>query len=470
MFHLRSTFKIVLLCLPFLVKGEDWTLKQCIEYAFANNSSIQKMRNLAALSQQNQVQAQASRLPTLNAAASHNYNWGRAIDPFTNIYSNQQVRSNNISLNGSLVLFNGFYIHQTIQQTKLEKQVAETDIQQAQLDVSINILQSYLSILLQRERLILNEQQVALTSTQVQRMEALKSSGAATESQVLDLKALLKMEEANLIIAKNNVKLAQIQLALLLELPDPTVFNITAPVNLETNSISYLSAEEAFLQAKENIPQLKSLQYKEEALRYQYSASKGRYYPRLTLNGSLSTLYSTTGRELSSASLSGQRLGGVTGSGEDVFLYTYTNIFQDKPAGRQLEDNFGKFVGLTLTVPLLNGLQTRTTVQRTYIQTQQASLDTKIALLSVQKNVYTYYYQAVASQEIFQAQQSANRASEESYRSAQKRLENGVLTPLEYTQIKTRWVQSNTDVLTSKYDFLFKNSILDIYTGKPLSF
>ncbi|MFN8416040.1 MAG: TolC family protein [Cytophagaceae bacterium] len=467
---MKHILYLITFLLPSILFAEEWTLTKCIDYALANNSQIQKIKNTALISDQNRIQAQASRLPTITGTATHNYNWGRNIDPFTNVYSTQQVRSNNLSLNGSLVLFNGFLIHNTIQQSKYEKLATETDIQQAQLDLSISIIQAYLSILLNQEKLKQAEQQSSLTQTQADRLQRLKNSGAATDGQVLDITAQLKLEEANVIIARNTLQLSLLQLGLLLELPNPTDVQVVTPNLNAIETTSYENPDGAFQNAKENVPQLKSLEYKQQAASYQYHASKGRYYPRLTLNASISTLYSTSGREITGTTLTGQRLSGVTSAGDDVYTYTYSSQTQDKPLGRQFEDNLGRFIGLNLSIPILNGLQTRTTVHRNFYAMEQANLETKIATYNLQKSIYTYYYQAKSGEQIYQAQNAAMTAQEESYRNAQKRLENGVITTIEYNQIKTRYNQSTIDLLTSKYDFIFKNAILDIYTGKTLSF
>jgi outer membrane protein len=463
-------WSLILTISPFFLHAEEWDLSKCIDYALANNSQIQKYKNNALISDQNRIQAQASRLPTINANATHNYNWGRNIDPFTNVYSTQQVRSNNLSLNGSLVLFNGFLIHNSIQQSKYEKLATETDIQQAQLDLSISIIQAYLSILLNQEKLRQAEQQSSLTQAQADRIQKLKNSGAATEGQVLDIIAQLKLEEANVIIARNNLQLSLLELGLLLELPNPTDIEIVTPDLTLIENSSYDNPNGAFQHAKENIPQLKSLEYRQQAASYQYHASKGRYLPRLTLNASVSTLYSTSGREVLGSTLTGQRLAGITGTGDDVYLYTYTSQTQDKSLSQQFEDNLGRFIGLNLSIPILNGLQTRTLVHRNFYAMEQADIEMKMATYNLQKSIYTYYYQAKSGEQVYQAQLAAMNAQEESYRNAQKRLENGVITTVEYNQIKTRYNQSTIDVLTSKYDFIFKNAILDIYTGKKLSF
>ncbi|MBC7450929.1 MAG: TolC family protein, partial [Cytophagales bacterium] len=407
--------------------------------------------------------------PTINGTATQNYNLGRNIDPFTNIYINQQVRSNNFSLNGSLVLFNGFVLQNSLKQSKNEALAAQQDIDQYRLDLSINIVQAYLSILLNEEQVVNTERQAATTKAVYDRTERLKQSGVLTASSSLDVFAQWKQEEATFIQAQNDLQLAYLNLGILLQLSDPMSVRIAKPSEaIQSDSLRFSSPEQVMTDVSDQIPQLKALEYRKQSAAYTYYSSKGRYYPKLTLNGSLSTLYSTSGKIVERQDSTGPRPIGYTQSGETVYTTNYTTITSDKNFGLQIGDNLNKFIGLTLTVPILNGLQVRTTVHRSKIALENADLDLTIARFSLKRTIYTAFYQARGSQHKFRALNQSYAATQESYRNAEKRFENGVINSVELSQVKTRLNQSQSDLLLSKYDFIFKNAILDIYAGQIL--
>ena len=211
------------------------------------------------------------------------------------------------------------------------------------------------------------------------------------------------------------------------------------------------------------------MEYKKQSAAHAYYASKGRYYPRLTLNGSLGTIYSTSGKVVTGQQLTGTRVIGVTQTGNDnVLTNTYVTTLSDKAFGLQLQDNYSKFIGVTLSIPILNGLQVRTNVHRNQIQMTQADLDYTIAKISLQRTIYTAYYQASGSQSKLSALNESYSASQESFRNAEKRLDGGIITSVEFNQIKNTFSQSQSSLVQAKYDFIFKNAILDIYSGQPV--
>jgi len=99
----------------------------------------------------------------------------------------------------------------------------------------------------------------------------------------------------------------------------------------------------------------------------------------------------------------------------------------------------------------------------------QADLDYNIAKIGLQRTIYTAFYQASGSQSKLSALTESYNATQESYRNAEKRFDSGVITSVEFNQIKTTLTQAQSNLVQAKYDFIFKNAILDIYSGQPLN-
>ena len=461
----------IFLCTFSTYAQETWTLQQCLEYSETHNSPLQKIKSANLTSEQNILQAKGSMLPVINASATQNYNLGRSIDPFTNVYINQQVRSNNLGVNGSLVLFNGFLLQNSLRQSKTDAAAAQQDIDQYRLDLSISIVQAYVSILMNDEIWTNTKLQAQTTKEVYDRTVKLKESGVLTNSSVLDVFAQWKTEEANAIQSKNDLDLSYLNLGLLLELTDPMAIRIVKPMQLlEKSQLSYSGPEEVMNIVIDQIPQLKSLEYRKQSASYAYYAAKGRYYPKLTLNGSLGTLYSTSGKVVSGQQYNGTKVIGVTETtNENVVASFYTTTLADKNFGLQLKDNYSKFVGVTLSIPILNGLQVRTTVHRNQIAMTQADLDYTIAKIGLQRTIYTAYYQASGSQSKLLALNESYTATQESFRNAEKRFSGGLITSVEFNQMKNTLTQSQSNLVQAKYDFIFKNAILEIYSGQPVT-
>jgi outer membrane protein len=467
----KITFLLLLffLTLTSMYAQQTWTLQQCLEYAETHSSPFQKVKYAHLTTEQSVLQAKGAMLPTINGSISQNYNFGRSIDPFTNIYVNQQVRSNNLSLSGSLVLFNGFMLQNSLKQSKNNMLSAQQDIDQYRLDLSISIIQAYLTILMNEEIFANATIQAQTTKEVYERTNKLKESGVVTTSAALDVYAQWKTEEATAIQAKNDRNLSYLNLGLLLELPDPMSIRAAKPDNLNQSQLTYSNPDQVMKIVIDQIPELKSLEYKKQSATYAYYSSKGRYYPRITLNGSLNTLYSTSGKTAVGQQFAGNKVIGQTATGDLVYTSTYTTIYTDKDFRLQLKDNYSKIIGVSLTIPILTGFQVRTAVHNNEIAMTQADLDYNVAKIGLQRTIYTAFYQASGSQSKLSALTESYNATQESYRNAERRFDSGVITSVEFNQIKTTLTQAQSNLVQAKYDFIFKNAILDIYSGQPLN-
>lgn len=130
-----------------------WTLRECVDYAIEHNISVKQNEISSELSRLTYAQDKLSMLPSLNASAGRNWNFGRTIDPNTNTFTTQQVESDNLSLNANVTLFNGFQIQNTLKQSRLNYYASLSDVQKIKNDISLNVVSSYLQVLYAKEQL-----------------------------------------------------------------------------------------------------------------------------------------------------------------------------------------------------------------------------------------------------------------------------------------------------------------------------
>src|SRR6185436_17350723 len=109
-----------LLLIPCITHAQKvWTLQECIDHALKNNIQIKQAALNTELADVSKDQALAGMFPTLNASANQSYFWGRSVDPATYAFTNNEIRSNNFSLNSSWVLFEGFSMQNSLKQSNL---------------------------------------------------------------------------------------------------------------------------------------------------------------------------------------------------------------------------------------------------------------------------------------------------------------------------------------------------------------
>ena len=114
---------------------EAWTLQQCIDYALSHNISVKQSELNEDFSKESYQQSKAGFLPNLNGNASQNYFYGRSIDPTTNLYTNNEVRSNNFSLSSSVPIFEGFQLQNALKQSKLNYLSSQYDLEKIKNDI-----------------------------------------------------------------------------------------------------------------------------------------------------------------------------------------------------------------------------------------------------------------------------------------------------------------------------------------------
>lgn len=126
---------------------EVWTLRECVDYALANNLQVKRSELTLELSSIDKRQSKLAMLPTLNGFGSYGFNWGRGIDPVTNQFVSSQ-RNGYTSLGGSsdVTLFNGFRVQNTIKQTSSDLEASEEDLAKSRNDVSLNVISLFVNV------------------------------------------------------------------------------------------------------------------------------------------------------------------------------------------------------------------------------------------------------------------------------------------------------------------------------------
>ncbi len=472
---LNKLFLLTVLSLLLISEKIDaqksWTLEECISHAMKANLQIRQAENNLDISDQTLLQNRASSLPSLNGTATHNYNSGRNIDPFTNLYTNQTVRSNNFGLNSSVVLFNGLQIRKSIQQSRYDYMAYSFQVETLKNDISLNISAAYLDILFNKELVTNSITQLTITKLQYERSLKLVEAGALSQTILYDLKSQRASEEAVLVRNNSALTLSYLNLTQYLDLPAEEAIEVVRP---ETLVISIDSSQsnnptEIVKTAVETQPQIKNFEYRRLSSIQALMVAKGRQSPRLSLNANISTLYSSSSKEITGKSPAAlQTIGYTQNSLEPVVTSFAQNIYENKNFSTQFKDNYTRFIGLSLSIPIFNGYQVKTAITRAKLNADNASLDLEISKLNLEKNIRKAYADSKASLENFNASYNSVRASEEALKNAEKRFEVGLINSFEYNQNKVRLATAQSDLLRAKYDYIFKIKILDFYKGIPL--
>lgn len=438
------------------------SLEECVQYALEHNLSVKRSRQNYKFQKEDLNAVKANQLPAINGQATNNYNSGRNIDPFTNQYTNSTIRSNNFSINGVWTIFNGFQVRNSIKQEELEYKAGSYDVKDFEEGITINIINTYLNILLGEEMSSVQAEQVALTRELMERTKKLVAAGVKTESSLIEIESQLAREEALLMEARNNTRLSYLQLYQLLEAPVEDTFKVVQPTLPEISVLAdRYNITEEMITSRASV---KAAEYRKLASHKAILAAKGRYSPRLNINSSVTTLYSSSSKLLNGYQFNGYNVIGITQAGRDTVLSpSLKPQYRAKPFNNQFSDNLNRFVGFNLSIPILNGFQARIAVSRSEIGKDIAEVDEQIARRDVVREIQTTYLQAHTAYQNMQSFLKAFESEKLSFENAQKRFDNGVLNSYDMIQFKTRLTVAQSQLIQAKYRYFFQVKLLEFY-------
>ena len=443
-----------------------WNLAECIKYANENNIQIKQSELSAELNEGTLIQTKASLFPKLSAGASNVYNFGRTIDPFTNQFATERVRSNNFYLQSSVNVFSGFQNVNAIRQANFEYLSSKCNVEKMRNDITLNISLAYLQILYNKELVEIAKKQIEVTKGQIDNTEKLVNAGKLAKGSLLDIQSQSANEMLQLVNAQNQLDLSLLNLKQLLDLNGQEAFDIVKPNVDPKENMLQRSTSEILKIAIDIQPDIKSAEYKVQSAKMGSAIAKGLLLPTLQLSGSYGTGYSGASKVLDATVPPHMSPIGETANGDLVYAPNYN--YKLKSFDDQIKDNMNKSIGIYLTIPIFNNLQFRNNVTKAKINRQNAEYSLLLAQKQLQKSIEQAYADALASFKKYQATTTSVSALKESFHYAQQRFDIGLVSSTDYNVSKNNLSKAESELLQAKYDYVFKVKVIDFYQGKPI--
>ncbi|MDA9120534.1 TolC family protein [Flavobacteriales bacterium] len=427
----------------------EWTLERCISYAIENNIQIKQSALQQESARLDKTQSLAQMFPNLNASGGFNMNFGRNIDPGTNAFVNEQVNSNNWRVGSNVTLFNGLRLLNSFKQSQLDLIAAEYDVQGLGNDISMNIATAFMQVMFNEELLLVAQDQFDITSEQLARTVKLVDAGSLPEGMAFDVEAQLASNELQVINMENALSASVLALKQMLNLQASESFRIKRPdSDVPMEELGTTTVGTVYDHALNNWPQIKARETRLESARKSEQIAFASYTPTLSASGSVSTFFSS--------------------SFEDIDFTTFERT--PIPYGDQMERNLSESVGLSLSVPIFNGLQSRTAVKKARLGRMNAELQLQDQKNQLYSSVQQAYNDAQAAKRQYDASDKSVNATEKAFEYAEQRYEVGMMNTLEFNTSSNNVARSRSELLRSKYDYIFKMKVLDFYQGKPITF
>jgi outer membrane protein len=444
---MKKTLIIILTYLLFptvfiFAQQKVWSLEECVRYAIENNIQI-KQQTIQTEVQKNSLDlAKLKLLPTVNGSASHDYSFGRALDQNSYLFYNQTVRSDYFYIGGGVTVFSGLQNFNSIRKNKYEVLAGEQDLQNISNNVALNVALAYLQILLNKELVAANENQLNITKQQIEKTRKLVDAGSVAKGNLLQIEAQAAQEELQLINIKNLLETSYLNLTQLLELKSPSGFEIVVPgISVDPNSIISGNIDEIYEIALGTRPEIKSSELRLTASEYDLKIAKGGRSPRISLNSSFNTRYSY--------------INNLPGGNPS---------FQE-----QLKNHKNSGIGISMNIPILNGWQVNKNISNSKFNVENSQYSLEGSKKQLYKNIQQAYTDAVAALKKFNVSIKAVTSSEESFRYTEQKFNVGMVTSVDYNASKTLLLNAQSDMSQAKFEYIFKTKVLDFYKGVPLN-
>ncbi|MCX6188073.1 MAG: TolC family protein [Bacteroidetes bacterium] len=404
-------------------------------------------------------------LPNLNASFSQNYNYGRNIDPVTNAYISNSTQSANMGVNSSVTLFNGFQLLNNLKLAQLNYAATLTDVTTQQNDLSLQVAAAFLQVMYAEDNLINVNSQLEVTLSQRARTDILVKAGKMAQSALLEQDAQQANDEYNSQMAQNAISSAKLTLIQLMELPEILNVKIERPVIVLPINEQY-DVNVVYEQSLGNRPEVKGAMLRKEAASTTQKIALGGLSPRLTLSGGLNTLYSNKYVAYNGSSIVGITPIGLTKTTLDtVFAPQYKSNFSAVAFNDQLNQNFGKYISLSLTIPIFNNLRVSGNIQKSKINVLNQGLNLTQTKNSLLKNIQ----QAIADVEAAKAKYTSAlknlTAQSTFYLNTELRYTQGASSYLDFITARNNKARAEINLQQAKYDLILKSKIIDFYRG-----
>jgi outer membrane protein len=449
---LRLITLISILLLVFsgsIYAQKQWTLEECINHALEHNIRIKQSVLEVESGEINLLESKLNMLPSLNAGASHSFGWGRSVDMATYQYVDQQTQQSYFNMSSEFTLFSGMQKHNTMKQRRADYMTSKYNADKMRNDISLTVAGYYLQILFSQELLNNARNQLDVTQQQIARTQRLVEAGTLPRGSLLEIQAQGASEEVNLVNAENQLNLAYLDLLQLLELPASTEFDIDVPELSVKESPQLLPVQTIYNTALDVMPEIKSAEYNVLSSEHALADAKGARLPSLGMSAAIGTNYSDQIR------LSNNPLDPA---------FNEIKTFND-----QWKDNRSTTLSIRLNIPIFNGYQISSYVNRSKLGLMNADYNLELSRNNLRKDVETAYADAVAAYAAFNARQKSLNSLQEAFKYTEERFNVGMVNAIDYNVGKNQLSRAESDLLSGKYDYIFKLKVLDFYLGRSLT-
>jgi outer membrane protein len=423
---------------------KSWSLGDCINYALENNLQVKRQELMVDNGRNNYMQSMFNILPNLNGVFNNSYSSGKTIDYSKFQYVDQNYWSSNMGLQSNVTLFSGLQNINNIQLNRYVFLKNQADLEKSKNDISLQVALYYLQVLFAKELEAVASGKLSVSTQQAERMQKMLNAGKIAQGEYYQARAQEANDRTSLVNASNNLLLAYLDLTQMLDLDSAGGFEIMIPENIDVELVAPLDPVQVIYEAAvSSMPQVTSAEYNLKSSRRQLAMAWGSASPSVTLSGSLSSRYSQL----------------VENPLHPESEYSFID---------QINDYYYKQVSVGLQIPIFNRLQVKNSISNAKLLVTDAEIQLQQVRDALYKTVQQAHTDASAAMEKYNASLEAVKYNEEAFKYAGSQYELGLMNTVDFNNAQNNFTAAQSNMLQSKYEYIFKLKILDFYMNKPL--
>lgn len=421
-----------------LSASEPWSVERCMQYAADHSHTVRQQQFALEDSRAAKTQAIGAFLPSVYGAVNGQMNFGRAIDPSTNTYTDVSTFNNGYGLEASLTVFDGLQRYNNLRLAKANEAMGRSGVRAEKDDVALKVYKAYMDLVYCEGAVIQTAKKRDESRELLRQTEVMAEVGQKSDADVAQMRATLAADEYELAHMQSQTTKARLALKQLMGFPVDSALAVMQP-SFDDELLTAEDASQISAFAATDNPRILKAQQNVEAARYSLRAARGALLPTISLSGGVSTSFFRNMNKGGHASFSSQ-----------------------------FRNNAGEYVGLSLSIPLFDRLATYSTIRRR-----------KTALVQAQENLA--YEQSELRRIIVEAASDVENSTKEvekmqeqveadsiASRLTTRKYEEGLASSIDVKTAAVTLLQSRVKLLQSQLTMAYNKRLLAYYKGESL--
>ena len=421
-----------------LSASEPWSVERCMQYAADHSHTVRQQQFALEDSRAAKTQAIGAFLPNVYGAVNGQMNFGRAIDPSTNTYTDVSTFNNGYGLEASLTVFDGLQRYNNLRLAKANEAMGRSGVRAEKDDVALKVYKAYMDLVYCEGAVSQTAKKRDESRELLRQTEVMAEVGQKSDADVAQMRATLAADEYELAHMQSQTTKARLALKQLMGFPVDSALAVIQP-SFDNELLTAEDASQISAFAATDNPRIIKAQQNVEAARYSLRAARGALLPTISLSGGVSTSFFRNMNKGGHASFSSQ-----------------------------FRNNAGEYVGLSLSIPLFDRLATYSTIRRRKTALAQAQENLAYEQSELRRIIVEAASDVENSTKEVEKMQEQVEADSIASRLTTRKYEEGLASSIDVKTAAVTLLQSRVRLLQSQLTMAYNKRLLAYYKGESL--